>query len=284
MPKATSVRSFESARYWPLDWEVNHLKTGFYAESAEVPRYRVWPLVVKGHFVGPFHSGLRNAPIPLLCIPEAIRKHWERYECRQSLPSMEAMLKQSPEGPFHVDTGNLALILGQKVYVGYNCMEAWGELNSTNLVELLNAVRNRMLDFALALAKEAPTAGESPGAAGTVLEPAKVTQIFNTTVYGGSATLVGATHDSSLTFNIVSYDFESLASALQRHGVSNEDIEELQGAVKSDRKPTNKDRFGPGVSSWIGKMLKKAADGTWNIGIGTAGSLLAQAIGKYYGL
>jgi hypothetical protein len=31
-------------------------------------------------------------------------------------------------------------------------------------------------------------------------------------------------------------------------------------------------------------MVRKAADGSWKIGIGAAGSFLAQAIAKYYGL
>ena len=29
-------------------------------------------------------------------------------------------------------------------------------------------------------------------------------------------------------------------------------------------------------------MVKKAADGSWNVGVGAAGGLLAQAIAKYY--
>lgn len=263
---------------WLL-WESNG-----YPEDVEVPDYRVWPLEIKGHFAGPFQSGLRNVPIPLLCIPEQIRKNWERYECRQSLVSIEAILKRSPDRPAEVPTGNLALILGGKVYSGYNCMQAWGEVGSTDLIELLNAVRNRVLDFALAIGKEAPTAGEAVGSSATGIAPAKVTQIFNTTVYGGSATLVGASHNSPLTLNIVDNNFESLKKALQQQAISDEDIAELEKAVESDDRPGSKQRFGPKVSSWIGKMVRKAADGTWNVGLGTAGNLLAQAISKFYGL
>jgi hypothetical protein len=150
-------------------------------------------------------------------------------------------------------------------------------------IEVLNAVRNRILDFALALQKEAPTAGESVGNATRQVEPSRVTQIFNTTVYGGSATLVGASDNSPITFNIVSNDFSSLKTALLDQGIAYEDIVELQRAVETDS-PASRQGFGPKVSSWIGKMVKKAADGTWNVGVGTAGNLLAQAISKFHGL
>jgi hypothetical protein len=42
--------------------------------------------------------------------------------------------------------------------------------------------------------------------------------------------------------------------------------------------------FGQRVLSWIANMTKKAADGSWAIGLEAAGHLLAQAISQYYGL
>src|SRR5438094_7477163 len=72
---------------WVL-WESNG-----YPDDVEVPDYRTWPLEVKGNFSGPFHSGIRNAPIPLVCIPERVRKNYEAYKCRQSIASLEAALK-----------------------------------------------------------------------------------------------------------------------------------------------------------------------------------------------
>src|SRR3990172_1094145 len=72
---------------WLL-WESNG-----YPENVEVPNYRVWPLRVKGHFFGPFGSGLRNAPIPLALLPEKAKLRYERYECRQSVASIEPVVK-----------------------------------------------------------------------------------------------------------------------------------------------------------------------------------------------
>ena len=257
-----------------------------YPPEIIVPDYRVWSLDLKGHFSGPFGSGIQNAPIPSSCLREDIRKVYRNCECRQSIASLEAMLDKSKAGGgvFQISTGDLAVVLGTKVYQEQNCIAAWAEVGGGNIVELLNVVRNRILDFTLALWKDDPKAGEVTEISDHQSEPAKVTQIFNTTVYGGSANLVGAATDSPIAFNIINNDFPSLVRALTDKGVTTEDITELKAAVDSDPQPIAESALGPKVSQWIAKMVQKAADGSWNIGVGAAGGLLAQAIAKYYGL
>lgn len=263
---------------WLL-WESNG-----YPDDVPVPDYRIWPLQLKGHFSGPFGSGIRNAPIPWMCLPDNAREFYQNYKCRQSIASIEDILRKSKGGSLHVSTGDLAVVLGANVYERQNCAQAWAEFSTSSLVELLNTVRNRVLDFALAVWKESPTAGEPHDKTSRDIEPGRVTQIFNTTVYGGAANLVGSTTNSAITFTVSKNDFASLEKALRGNGVQDDDIRELDKAVRSDERPNTAQAFGPRVSSWIASMIKKAAQGTWQIGIGAAGKLLADAISKYYGL
>lgn len=264
---------------WLL-WESNG-----YPDSAEVPVYRMFPLEFKGHFSGPFGSGIRNAPIPMMCIPENFREFFLNYKCRQSIASIEETLKKDDSGTLQVSTGDLAVLLGMKVYQHQNCMQAWAEMGVSRLVELLNTVRNRTLDFVLAVWKEAPMAGEIGGGDNQVIEPARVTQIFNTTVYGGAANLVGSATNAPVTFNVSQGNFGTLEKLLTANGVPNEDVQQLREAVQAEATVApGSGGFGPRVSSWIANMVKKAAQGTWQIGIGAAGGLLAEAISKYYGL
>jgi hypothetical protein len=264
------------------DWLL--YESGGYPEDAEVPSYRIMQLELKGHFVGPFGSGIRNAPIPLGCLPEKAREMYRNFRCRQSVASIEEILKKTERGRLTVTTGDLAVHLGTDVYEGQNCVQAWAEVGVGVLIEILNAVRNRILDFALAVWKEAPTAGEQHDRSIQGIEPGRVTQIFNTTVYGGSASLVGSAPGSSIAFSVSQNDFGSVEKVLRTKGVRGEDIEELRAALQSDGQPQKGQGFGPRVSSWIAGMMKKAAEGSWGIGIGTAGNLLAQVISKYYGL
>lgn len=83
---------------------------------------------------------------------------------------------------------------------------------------------------------------------------------------------------------VVIGDFNSLHRKLSDLGVEGEDIEELRAALQSEPTMPASGKFGQRVSNWIGKMVQKAASGTWQIGLSTAASLLAMLIGKYYGL
>jgi hypothetical protein len=120
------------------------------------------------------------------------------------------------------------------VYEYQSCRQAWAELATGHLVELLNSVRNPILDFALAIWKEAPGTGEIGTNTLLAMEPTRVTQIFNTTVYGGSANLVGTFNASSIEFNIGPKDFSSLERVLIENGVAQEDVLELKVALDSE--------------------------------------------------
>jgi hypothetical protein len=65
--------------------------------------------------------------------------------------------------------------------------------------------------------------------------------------------------------------------------ISKGDIAELSDALKSDQPPQSPEAYGPKVSGWISKMMKKAAEGSWSVGIVTAGQLLPKLIASYYG-
>ena len=262
-----------------LIWESNG-----YPEGVPVPEYRVWSLQVKGHFAGAYGSGLRNAPIPLGLLPKDVRGSYNEYEFRLSIATVESALEENDSGIIQVDTGDLSLTLGANVYKDMNCLECWAEFSTTNLVELLNTVRDRVLDFSLAVWKDQPNTGETNSKVSQPLSSDKITQIFNTTVYGGAANLVGTANASSVVFNIVSTDFESMRRALLANGVSEEDVAELRKAVDSDEKPKSPGQFGPNVSSWISRMMKKASEGTWGVGIAAGGNLLAQILSKFFGV
>jgi len=254
-----------------------------YPPTVEVPSYRVWPIEVRGNFSGYFQSMAKNYPIPSALLPADVRDAYAHWECRMSVAALEATLAET-KGAIRVGTSDLALVLGENVLHHYNCIAAWGEFSSMCLVEVLNTVRNRVLEFVLAVWKEAPDAGEVDVPSASGLGTERLTQIFNTTVYEGSANVVGAASSSTITFNITPGDWSSLERVLANHGLTEQDLAELRAALEADSAPRDAQTLGPKVSDWIAAMTKKAASGVWKIGLGVAGSLLAQSIAKYYGL
>ena len=262
-----------------LIWESNG-----YPEDVPVPKYRVWSLQVKGNFMGPFYQGLRNVPIPLALLRVNVRASYKEYECRPSIATVESTLKENEGGIIGVTTNDLSLTLGTNVFENMNCLECWAGFSTTHLVELLNTVRVRALDFSLAIWKENPNAGEAnSNASGGGLSSDKITQIFNTTVYGGDANLVGTANDASVAFIVAPDDIESMRRALRQNGVFAEDVTELEKAIAREGKPQSSGQFGPKVSTWIAGMMKKASEGTWSVGIAAAGNILAKILSKFYG-
>lgn len=219
-----------------------------------------------------------------MTVPKEFLDKYRNYNFRQSVAGVENLVNNNEKDVIKIGTGDLAVKLGTNVYEYLNCLECWGQFSTNELVELLNAVRNKVLDFILAVKKEKPDAGEHQDDPAEKMNPARVTQIFNTTVYGGAANILGTANHSTITYNITAGDFSSLKSFLLGKGVSSEDVEELSAALKDEPKQDAPGEFGHNVSSWVGEMVAKAAARTWDIGVAVAGNLLTTAINSYYGL
>jgi hypothetical protein len=260
----------------PLEDWVLHESNGYPAD-VDVPDYRRWGVHIVAHLIDQFGAQMTAVTIPPHLIPESVRQRYTRFEYRESVATAEyALRRHDDDGTQTLTTGNLRSMLHGKMYKGYQCHSAVAQFSNQNLVAMLDAVRNRILDFALALSKVAADAGEDQ----TQVEVQRVTQIFNTTILG-SVGVVGTANNSVI--NVTTNDWAALAQFLASRGIAQDDIDELRAAVTAEPK-VESGKWGPRVSMWIGKMMGKAADGSWQVGLGAAGNLLAQALTAYYGL
>jgi hypothetical protein len=157
-------------------------------------------------------------------------------------------------------------------------------ISSSVLATILDAVRTNILEWSLKL-EENGILGEGMAFSQEEKDLAFKSHEINIQNFQG---ILGNVENSSITQNlemtIDKNDFESLKSYLLTVGVQNGDITELQNAITYDNPPKLKGNFGDNVSVWMGKMITKAASGSWQIGVGAAGNLLAQAISLYYGI
>lgn len=256
------------------DWVL--LESNGYPDDVPVPTYRKWGTRIVAHFVDQWGRQTNGVTVPPHLIPESSRQHFLEFEYRRSIATAEYALAEDKHGMQRLSTGNLRSMLHGKVYEDFQCHEAYAEYSKQNLVSLLDAVRNRILDFALALGKISADAGEDQ----TQVEVQRVTQVFNTTILG-SVGVVGTANNSVI--NVSTNDWASLAQFLSSRGIAQDDIEELHDAVTAEPK-AEAGKWGPRVSKWIGKMVGRAADGSWQVTLGAAGNLLAQALAAYYGL
>jgi hypothetical protein len=161
--------------------------------------------------------------------------------------------------------------------------QGWLTVDKGTVVGMLSTVRNRILNFALEIEASYPDAGEAEP--GQMLVPKEVvTQIFNQTFHGPVANVAsGHEIEQTGTINIQQGDFRTLATFLEKQGVGQEDIKDLQVALKSDPQPSGK-QFGKNVSGWMGKMIAKSAEGGWKVATTVAANLLTKALEAHYGI
>lgn len=114
----------------------------------------------------------------------------------------------------------------------------------------------------------------------------KTTNILNHMVINssGDGNLINAGDKNRIrnTVTINKSNIELLKETLQSSGIEENDIEELECILIEEPQCVG-GKFGLKVNEWIKKMFNKAVDGSWQIGVGAAGTLLAESIMKYYG-
>ena len=256
-----------------------------YSDIDDLPDYRILNVNSKGHFSGPFGSGLRNADIPLICIEEKFRENLAHSYMMEAIASLEALVDKSDGGtaqePWPPD---LVAYVGQGIYENMNCMQAWKVIPITAIIAALDAVRNRILSFVLEIEAEAPDAGEAP-LHSNPLPQEKVNQIFNTYISGNvqNVSTGGQNFTQSAQITVTKGDFESLANYLQSHGVTIEDVKELKDAIDEDEKAGHGSEMGPRKLSWMAKMYNKIKSGAWKIGSSVATKVLTEGMNDYLG-
>tara|TARA_R110002096_G_scaffold44526_1_gene119965 strand:+ start:5286 stop:5834 length:549 start_codon:yes stop_codon:yes gene_type:complete len=112
---------------------------------------------------------------------------------------------------------DLVALVGERIYRGYNCMQAWQVIPASTLITAVSEVRNRVLTFVLEIRTALPevaTAGHQPNEA----QAAVVHNIFNNYVSGDVGNIAAGSSDfkQKATVNNASAEvFDSLVSALR---------------------------------------------------------------------
>lgn len=197
-----------------------------YDRKEDLPEYRVINVNSKGHFGGAFGSGLRNADIPLVCVPKELRESLGHSYIFQPVAAMAALVSKNESGtlqePWNPD---IVAHVGRDIYEHMVCMQAWKVIPATAFVAALDTIRTRVLNFVLEIEAANPDAGESMPAEKPI-PPETVQHIFNTYITGNVQNLAsGSTNVSQ--------------SASWQSGVGAETLSQLLDAIASADLPAN---------------------------------------------
>ena len=193
------------------------------------------------------------------------------------------LLKQDSE-TFEYVISNEAKLHLMSLQNGFAQLEPRVIFKRSQLLGIPTRLRNVILNWSLQL-EEDGILGQGLKFSEKEKEAAMSVNHFNIqNMQGVAGNVTGGTINQNNQMNIQKMDFDSLAKHLSENKVNFSDIQALQEAIELDPIPTEPNKLGSNVSSWIGNMIGKAASGSWDVSIAVAGTLLAEAITKFYGL
>lgn len=262
-------------------WVDSELKG--YSLDDELPDYRIIDVEVLGNISnGAWRYSAQ--PLPLRHLPETLRKNLETTNLRQSI----AVLQK-----YTLDESKLAITIAPEVFPhlskafsgGYNVERAWGQPSSGIMLQVVNEVRTRLLDFVLELSEELPDS-LTPREIKEKATGIDVSTMFKNSVFGHNTTIiVGDNNVQNARNRVTERDFQSLAQYLKDSGVPAEDVDKLGAAIEADKDAPElaERKFGQNVSKWFASMMEKAASAAWDMNVGVASSLIATALNSFYG-
>jgi hypothetical protein len=286
MPAASLLRKglvlARRLKYPPLgEWAQMELEG--YPPDADLPDYRAYRRCqVLGNFNGPAGSGVRNQPLPSDGVEDAHREALFGYELREGIPKYESLVAQG-EGatiPWNTDF----VVHYQAAFFEFMALSnAWREVGRAALVEVIEGVRTRLLNFCLDIEATNPEAGEAE--AGTTPVPAEeVSAAFQLNIMGDNNVVTTAGRDVSQQVSLDGPRWDGLRETLADLGVPGDELIALKDALEDDvSRELPAGSLGPSTATWLERINEAIKTGAVAVGTDAAGGLIAIELLKFLG-
>ncbi len=270
------------------DWALQELNG--YDDEEDVPEYRRVSTPLMGNFTGYFGSGYTNVGVPAVNLPEKLRERARSAVFTHGVAGLEALLEDGDGGgslTFSWPGDWLAWINSESKWSdGMVLFAAWQVVGKANVAEMIDAIRNRVLEFCLRLEEEVPELmsddddSELPtGAEAAASQVVNQVIIFDTYV-GNIAN--ASTEVRQVAPVVKPNDIEGLAVALNEIGVPPEEVERLKAVIERETEGSGK--TARPCADWLKRAKQAVASGTWSLAKGATIATIRGAIQSYLGL
>jgi len=133
-----------------VSWELEG-----YPQNEIVPPYRKLNAQYYANFMNIAWQANKQPFVWAVLGDDAYRK-LNPVEFREGIAKAAALVEGA-----HIQRPELAFLVQGKMYPDLHCTGAWAQIGGNEFQQLLSAVRNRILDFALEIEKANPDAGEA---------------------------------------------------------------------------------------------------------------------------
>lgn len=267
-----------------LDWVNFELKG--YPNNRHLPSYRMTTGIIVGNFI---KNGVAipDHPFELPDLPDSLNEKMRLFRAHDNVKALESLVKSDvnkmlvalfPEHVLRSIEKQMRISNG----MDFRVLQAGVKVPVHTIYKILAEVKDKLLEFMMALDKQF---GVNTEIDDLKKNQSIINQIMNTTIHNnGDGNVINTGEKATVNANITinKGNKQVLERTLSENKVADEDIQELLLVI--DEEPPVDQKFGVKVNTWMGKMYAKALSGGWEISAGAAGSILAQAIMKYYGL
>ena len=206
-----------------------------YSKIEILPNYRVLKVNSKGHFSGAFGSGLRNADMPIFCLPSELQENYSIARFSSPIATLES-LSSSDSGVLTQNWNPIILAkYGSSMYDGYNCIQAWKIIPASAVIGIIDTVKTKILNFALEIEMINKDAGDVEINSNPIPQD-KVSQIFNINVSGNVQNLASGNHQSNIQQEVANTqlpeDFIKLISDLKQSNIEDNIALEVEKRIE----------------------------------------------------
>ncbi|MEA3496179.1 MAG: hypothetical protein U9R42_09115 [Bacteroidota bacterium] len=270
-----------------LDWINNELRG--YGGIKGLPKYRVYKCNLTGDYING-DMQYNQQPVPTVGLSQEWENVLQNMHFDQSVSSLEKTKSENKSGELSYTLPAEMTGIVQRNFrkLGNPYLQLINCKKSVSIIvvdEILSIVRNNLLYFMLKIDSEY---GNVTDLNELKSKKDEITTIMNKTIINtsgdGNIISTGDHANVSATINISKGNKSELENYLKSIGLSENDSSELLEIIDSEEPDFQKKTFGQKVNAWTHKILGKTIDGSWNIGIGAAGNLIAEGIKLYYGM
>ena len=165
-------------------WVDNELN-GYDSDNKEIPDYRRRYSDIQGNFIDSFGNKVNNIQIPYFKVKETFKNINNEVILIQGIRNLESLLASDEMTFKNFLPADVVTILSDRIYENFTCLEAWKPMDRGQLEQVLDTVRNRLLNFVIELQEMYPEIKKSEDAISKIPNDA-TNSVFNTYIIGNN--------------------------------------------------------------------------------------------------
>lgn len=264
-------------------WVINELNG--YDDTKPPPSYRVFHVEALGFFIGYGQGQLHDQPLTPSVMKDQDREWATTASLRRSVASYEPVANDPETKTARVPWPASIVARYQTAFIedeGWVLNRAYQSIPRACFINLVETVRNKLLEFALEIRNEIGSGDATPSNP----PPTDVERLVVNIIQGGQTNVYGGTIGGDVIqgtgHTVVKGDFATLGGALKHIGFTDASLDELKAALDADAKGGHKG-IGPTVTDWIESSVKTLGSGVLKVGADVAEKIATMAILAFLG-